>query len=83
MLIMIVAIDSFCVSGCVNKDLVKGKIVLCDDFLGNREAYSAGAIGAIVKNTWTPDVASVLPFPASSLNSEDYESIKSYIKSAE
>ncbi|KFK27456.1 hypothetical protein AALP_AA8G385200 [Arabis alpina] len=71
----------FCVSGCVDRDLVKGKIVLCDDFLGNKEAYSAGAIGAIVKNTLIPD-ATVFPFPASSLNSKDYESIKSYIKSA-
>lgn len=83
MLIVITVMDSFCVSGCVDGDLVKGKIVLCDDFLGNKEAYLAGATGAIVQNTLTPDVASVFPFPASSLNSEDYESIKLYIKSAE
>lgn len=65
----------------MDRDLVKGKIVLCDDYLGNREAYLAGATGAIVQNTLYPDSASVLPLPASSLSSEDYESIKSYIKS--
>ncbi|KAG7538309.1 Peptidase S8/S53 domain superfamily [Arabidopsis suecica] len=73
----------FCSSGCVDSDLVKGKIVLCDDFLGYREAYLAGAIGAIVQNTLFPDSAFVFPFPASSLGFEDYKSIKSYIESAE
>lgn len=63
--------------------MVKGKIVLCDDFRGNREAYLAGAIGAIVKNTLSSDHAFVLPFPASSLSFEDYKSITSYLESAE
>ncbi|CAH2069459.1 unnamed protein product, partial [Thlaspi arvense] len=70
-------------SACVDRDLVKGKIVLCDDFQGNKEAYLAGATGAIVQNTVVQDVAFVLPFPSSSLSLEDCESIKSYIKSAE
>ncbi|ESQ42452.1 hypothetical protein EUTSA_v10015491mg [Eutrema salsugineum] len=74
---------SYCDSGCVDRDMVKGKIVLCDNFQGNQEAYLAGATGAIVQNTVSEDVAFVLPFPASSLASEDYESIKSYIKSDE
>jgi len=67
----------------VDSELVKGKIVLCDDFLGYREAYLAGAIGVIVQNTLLPDSAFVVPFPASSLGFEDYKSIKSYIESAE
>ncbi|KAL9283962.1 Subtilisin-like protease SBT4.3 [Arabidopsis thaliana] len=73
----------YCSSGCVDSELVKGKIVLCDDFLGYREAYLAGAIGVIVQNTLLPDSAFVVPFPASSLGFEDYKSIKSYIESAE
>ncbi|XP_023644696.1 subtilisin-like protease SBT4.3 [Capsella rubella] len=73
----------YCSEGCLDRDLVKGKIVLCDDFLGNREAYLAGATGAIVQNTFYPDIPFLLPLPASSLSVEDYETIKSYIKSTE
>lgn len=74
---------SYCVKDCVDKDLVKGKIVLCDEFLANKEAYRAGAVGSIVLDTFTRDVSLVLPFPVSSLSLEDYESVKSYVKSAE
>ncbi|XP_010477301.1 PREDICTED: subtilisin-like protease SBT4.3 [Camelina sativa] len=73
----------YCLEGCVDRDLVKGKIVLCDDFLGNKEAHLAGATGAIVLNTLYLDIAFVLPLPASSLSLKDYESIKSYIQSTE
>lgn len=63
--------------------MVKGKIVLCDDFPGIREVYLAGAIGAILNNTLSSKKAKVLPFPASALSFEDYKSIKSYMESAE
>ncbi|VVB16563.1 unnamed protein product [Arabis nemorensis] len=66
----IIAIDSFCVSGCVDRDLVKGNIVLCDDFLGNKEAYLAGATGAIVQNTEHIDSRYRLCVPISGLFSE-------------
>ncbi|KAL0887190.1 hypothetical protein Bca101_011173 [Brassica carinata] len=56
---------------------------LRDEFLANKEAYKAGAIGSIVVDTYTRDVSIVHPFPVSSLSSEDYESVKSYVKSAE
>ncbi|KAG2299812.1 hypothetical protein Bca52824_036284 [Brassica carinata] len=74
---------SFCAKDCVDRDLVKGKIVLCDEFLANKEAYKAGAVGSIVVDTYTRDVSIVHPFPVSSLSSEDYESVKSYVKSTE
>ncbi|CAN8301375.1 unnamed protein product [Cochlearia groenlandica] len=73
----------YCDDGCVDRDLVKGKIVLCDEFTQNKEAYSAGAIGAIVQNTMYEDVAFVVPFPVSSLGSDDYKTIQSYVESAE
>ncbi|WZZ90167.1 hypothetical protein YC2023_118746 [Brassica napus] len=65
------------------RDLVKGKIVLCDEFLANKEAYKAGAVGSIVLDTFTRDVSFVFPFPVSSLSLEDYTSVKSYVKSVE
>ncbi|KAH0906798.1 hypothetical protein HID58_038625 [Brassica napus] len=74
---------SFCAKDCVDRDLVKGKIVLCDEFLANKEAYKAGAVGSIVLDTFTRDVSFVFPFPVSSLSLEDYNSVKSYVKSDE
>ncbi|KAF8057340.1 hypothetical protein N665_1257s0011 [Sinapis alba] len=42
-----------------------------------------GAIGSTVVDIFTGDVFFVHPFPVSSLSLEDYESVKSYVKSAE
>ncbi|VVA40888.1 PREDICTED: subtilisin [Prunus dulcis] len=69
-----------CVAGCLDVDLVKGKIVLCDQAGGNTEARQAGALGSIL-NTSKPDVAFVVPLPASGLGSQDYDVVKSYLKS--
>ncbi|EEF41900.1 conserved hypothetical protein [Ricinus communis] len=38
-----------CTEGCVDKNLVKGKIVINDSFGGINEAYKAGALGAVGK----------------------------------
>lgn len=67
----------------MDSDLVKGKIVLCDDYDGNKQAYLSGAVGAIVQNTLVNDTAIVVPLPASSVSLEDCDSIKTYINSAE
>ncbi|CAA7032252.1 unnamed protein product [Microthlaspi erraticum] len=73
----------FCSSGCVDSELVKGKIVLCDDYDGHKQAYLSGAVGAIVQNTLVQDTAFALPLPASSVSLEDCDSIKTYINSTE
>ncbi|TYI12649.1 hypothetical protein ES332_A08G002500v1 [Gossypium tomentosum] len=36
-----------CFPNCLNKTLVKNKIILCDDMQGVHEAYNAGALGLI------------------------------------
>ena len=68
---------------CLDKDLVKGKIVLCDWPDGINSAFSAGALGCIAKNynDQLTDVSDVVPLPASILNLADYTTVLSYLNS--
>ncbi|KAK4479768.1 hypothetical protein RD792_015303 [Penstemon davidsonii] len=66
---------------CLHKDLVKGKIVLCDSFGGREEALRAGALGIIGLHDDANDVSFVVPLPASPLTKHDFSVVKSYINS--
>ncbi|CAL2263895.1 unnamed protein product [Prunus armeniaca] len=72
-----------CEQGCLDSDLVKGKIVLCDRYTsGVSEAYKVGALGSILTNYINIDDASfVLPLPASTLNNTEYNEVMSYMNS--
>ncbi|KAM5583484.1 hypothetical protein ABKV19_003405 [Rosa sericea] len=74
---------SDCVEGCLDSDLVKGKIVLCDDYINeNLEAYKAGALGSVLYNYRNADALSlVLPVAATTLNDANYSVLMSYISS--
>ena len=72
-----------CFDFCLDSSLVEGKIVVCDDASGSKEAYRASALGAIVLNEDRKDVAFVLSLPASTLAKEDYDVVMSYINSTE
>ncbi|GMY23657.1 subtilisin-like protease SBT4.13 [Fagus crenata] len=72
-----------CFDFCLDSSSVEGKIVVCDDASGSKEAYRASALGAIVLNEDRKDVAFVLSLPASTLAKEDYEVVMSYINSTE
>ncbi|XP_010483539.1 PREDICTED: subtilisin-like protease SBT4.4 [Camelina sativa] len=69
-----------CEPKCLDRKLVKGKIVLCDSREGPIEAQKLGAVGSIVKNS-EPDHAFIRSFPVSFLSSDDYKSLLSYINS--
>ncbi|PPR90401.1 hypothetical protein GOBAR_AA30289 [Gossypium barbadense] len=69
-----------CLPNCLNKTLVKKKIILCDDMQGVDEAYNAGALGLITKYR-SNDVSFVVPLPAITLSSKDYDSVTSYLNS--
>ncbi|XP_019056322.1 PREDICTED: subtilisin-like protease SBT4.5 [Tarenaya hassleriana] len=71
-----------CSSGCLDKKLVKGKIVLCDTPLGSHEAEWAGAVGTIVKNDRS-DVSNVFSSPVAALSEDQYETVVSYVTSTE
>ncbi|OMO66732.1 hypothetical protein COLO4_30414 [Corchorus olitorius] len=67
---------------CLDNSLVKGKIVLCDDFDGNSNARIAGAVGSIMRTDKTlENISVVVAFPASALNQTNYDVVKSYLNS--
>ncbi|KAG8663011.1 hypothetical protein MANES_01G167604v8 [Manihot esculenta] len=70
-----------CSEFCINSTLVKGKIVLCDNFNGNSEVHRAGALGTILRASQFDNIAFVVPLPASALTSEDYSLVTSYLRS--
>ncbi|KAL3824159.1 hypothetical protein ACJIZ3_020188 [Penstemon smallii] len=70
-----------CEASCLQKDLVKGKVVLCDIFGGRQEALRAGALGSIGLQDDANDVSVVVPLPASPLTKHDFSVIQSYYNS--
>ncbi|XP_024028113.1 subtilisin-like protease SBT4.3 [Morus notabilis] len=71
---------SSCEAGCLDKDLVKGKIVLCDSRDGISEAYNAGAVGLIYANDRAGDVSFIVPLPAVALENDTYTYVLDYIR---
>ncbi|KMT05160.1 hypothetical protein BVRB_7g173080 [Beta vulgaris subsp. vulgaris] len=71
-----------CLSGCLDKKLVKGKIVVCDsnDQSGIREGFNANASGVLARSSIT-DVSMILPTSAIELKNEEYEALLSYLNS--
>ncbi|XVF24982.1 hypothetical protein REPUB_Repub13aG0174200 [Reevesia pubescens] len=70
-----------CEEDCVDSNLVNGKIVLCDQFKGNFEAHGAGASGSILLNEKFENLSSVVSLPALALSNNNYDFVKSYVKS--
>ncbi|XP_058208208.1 cucumisin-like [Rhododendron vialii] len=68
----------YCISGSLDATLVKGKIVLCDQF-GATEQYEAGAIGTIMQGGDYEDVVWSFPLSASYVDSSDGAAISLYI----
>ncbi|KAK6160017.1 hypothetical protein DH2020_003398 [Rehmannia glutinosa] len=76
-----------CRPGCLDTDLVKGKIVLCSLFGGVKEAFRAGALGSVssqrlfFQSPAVADESSVVPLAASALNPNDFQVVQSYFNS--
>ncbi|XP_021894456.1 subtilisin-like protease SBT4.4 [Carica papaya] len=73
------ASSQYCPEGCLDSNLVKGKIVLCDDYDGSTEAHRVGAVGSIMRSTIFVNISFVEPLPASGLTDKDYEIVQAYI----
>ncbi|CAA7032242.1 unnamed protein product [Microthlaspi erraticum] len=71
-----------CEPECLDKSRVKGKILVCGSPKILKIANSTGAIAIIFQNP-KPDVAFIHPAPASGLSEKDFESLVSYIESAD
>ncbi|KAL4385097.1 hypothetical protein GQ457_15G029850 [Hibiscus cannabinus] len=69
-----------CLTDCLDKTLVKNKIVVCDKIDGLAEALDAGALGSITLTSYH-NISFVVPLPASALSNDDYKSLLSYLNS--
>ncbi|KAL5568981.1 hypothetical protein UlMin_025556 [Ulmus minor] len=67
----------YCDEGSLDKNLVKGKIVVCDGY-GNGPLL-AGAVGVVISGKAAGATASVFPLPASYLSLEEASKIGHYI----
>ncbi|XP_012091179.1 cucumisin-like [Jatropha curcas] len=75
--------SSLCEENSLDPDLVKGKIVLCDDRINGETALLAGAIGTVMKGRSHKHRAYNYPLPASYIgdSGDENNSILSYIRS--
>lgn len=66
---------------CLDKNTVKGKIVLCDAYEGAEyEALRSGALGAILRSDTVrlPSITPIFSLSGSIFSTKDYDSIISY-----
>ncbi|XP_042481387.1 subtilisin-like protease SBT4.12 [Macadamia integrifolia] len=74
---------SACRPGSLDKYLVKGKIVLCDELSDGSEPFLADAQGmVIIDNTEQNDSSSSYPLPATAISIADGEQLKLYLNTA-
>ncbi|XP_021894462.1 subtilisin-like protease SBT4.6 [Carica papaya] len=70
-----------CEEGCLDSDLVKRKIVVCDQKKGFAVVQKAGGVGAVLKDMIVSEnITSVFSLPASALVPDNYEKVKSYLQ---
>ncbi|XP_021850451.1 subtilisin-like protease SBT4.4 isoform X1 [Spinacia oleracea] len=70
-----------CSAGCLDKNLVKGKIVVCDSTDGViGEGLRAGALGVLAR-AYVDDVSQIQPIPAVLLKPHEFEVLLSYLNS--
>ncbi|KAG2329785.1 hypothetical protein Bca4012_020681 [Brassica carinata] len=69
-----------CSPGCLDRKLVRGKIVLCDSAQNVEEAKYMGAIASIARSSLA-DAAYVFSFPVSVLSAPAYNDVLSYMNS--
>ncbi|KZV44976.1 Subtilisin serine endopeptidase family protein [Dorcoceras hygrometricum] len=70
-----------CAEKCIEKGRVNGQVVICNRYQGMGEAFNAGALGSVVPSTKAPDVAFVVPFPASGLSIPFFTELEGYFNS--
>uniref|UniRef100_A0A7N0TFY9 Uncharacterized protein n=2 Tax=Kalanchoe fedtschenkoi TaxID=63787 RepID=A0A7N0TFY9_KALFE len=72
----------YCVSGCLDPETAKGKIVLCDTEQVWDEVERVGAAGMVAPLlTNNPLVSAISPYPGLAVSPQDYELIKAYFNS--
>lgn len=70
---------SLCLEGCLDGELVKGKIVVCEDEAGIKEALKTRAIGVLTPSR-VHNVSFVTPLPYTALNIRSFRALRDYMK---
>ncbi|PON53866.1 Subtilase [Trema orientale] len=65
----------------LDKNLVRGKIVFCDDLFTESGPISAGAVGLVIPGRDHGEVSRIFPLPTSFLSTEDGNYVYLYINS--
>ncbi|GMY39334.1 cucumisin [Fagus crenata] len=66
----------------LGQEFVKGKIVLCDEVLSDEAVLATGAVGTIMADTESSDVAFSFTLPNSCLSLNDDRKVKDYYNSS-
>lgn len=69
----------YCSTDSLDKTLVEGKIVLCDELNDGEGALQSGAIGTIMQDGGFKDDAFSFPLSTSYLSSEDGKEVSTFI----
>ncbi|XP_068641901.1 subtilisin-like protease SBT4.3 [Aristolochia californica] len=72
----------FCYEECLNKTLVEGRIILCEETFDVEGPAKLGALGAIIEDGKYSDCPESFPLPATLLPPRFGDRIKSYINSS-
>ncbi|RWR75991.1 subtilisin-like protein protease SBT4.3 isoform X1 [Cinnamomum micranthum f. kanehirae] len=70
-----------CLAECLDKKLVKGKIIFCEELNGGDGALSSGAQGQIMQTKEANDYSRVFPLPSTVVDMAQGDNIISHIKS--
>lgn len=69
----------YCSDESLDKTLVMGKIVLCDELNEGEGTLNSGAIGTVMQDDGFKDVGFSFPLSASYVSSKDGNSVYTYI----
>lgn len=70
-----------CTFGCLDKELVQGKIVVCSTTDGIEEVYRLGVVGSILLGDAEYNFSFVAPLLVSILSPQDVSLVEAYVKS--
>ncbi|KAM7257860.1 hypothetical protein ACFE04_013601 [Oxalis oulophora] len=71
-----------CLENSLDRNLVEGKVVLCDGVSNATGPWFAGAVGSVMQDSRPKDTARSFPLPASNIEHVDGNTIYTYMNSA-
>ncbi|KAH9606400.1 hypothetical protein KSS87_004622, partial [Heliosperma pusillum] len=69
--------EKLCTTKCIDRNLVKGKILVCHDSDPYETALMYGAVGALAV-TSIDNLSVTVPFPAAAVSNDEFQALQSY-----